>query len=66
MLDLEDYSISFSYRDRCLTLKDPLELSVLDFIKAVNDRRAPLIGKNHILKTTSMLKAVYDSYQKEG
>ena len=66
MLDLEDYSISFSYRDRRLTLKDPLELSVLDFIKAVNDRRAPLIGKNHILKTTSMLKAVYDSYQKEG
>jgi hypothetical protein len=42
-------------------IKDPLELSVQDFISAVREKRNPLIGKAHIMNNMSLLKKVYDA-----
>ena len=60
VLDLDSYDISFKYSDMLLRISDPLELSVQDFISAVNDKREPLIGKAHIMRNMSLLKKIYD------
>ena len=60
VLDLDSYDISFKYSDTILRISDPLELSVQDFISAVNDKREPLIGKAHIMRNMSLLKKIYD------
>jgi len=58
-LDLERYDICFNYAGRICKIADPLELSVQDFITAVRDRKAPLIGKAHIIDTTLLLRQIY-------
>ncbi len=60
ILDLDTYDISFKYSDNILMIKDPLELSVQDFISAVREKREPIIGKAHIKNNMSLLKEIYD------
>ncbi len=60
VLDLDTYDISFKYSDKILRIKDPLELSVQDFILAVREKREPMIGKAHIMSNMSLLKKIYD------
>jgi len=60
-LDLESYDIYFSHANRALKIVDPLDLSVQDFISAVRDQREPLIGKQHIMSNTTLLKQIYDT-----
>jgi predicted dehydrogenase len=60
VLDLDTYDISFKYSDKILMIKDPLELSVQDFISAVREKREPLIGKEHIMSNMALLKEIYD------
>ena len=61
VLDLDTYDIFFKYLDNLLMIKDPLELSVQDFISAVREKRNPLIGKAHIMNNMGQLKKVYDA-----
>ncbi|MGD9082392.1 MAG: Gfo/Idh/MocA family oxidoreductase, partial [Desulfobacterales bacterium] len=61
VLDLDTYDIFFKYLDQILMIKDPLELSVQDFIEAVRENRKPLIGKEHIISNMGLLKKNYDA-----
>jgi predicted dehydrogenase len=58
IIDMQTYSISFTYLEKTVNITDPLELSVKDFIAAVNDVREPLIGKDHIINTTTLLNRI--------
>ena len=58
-LELERYDIYFNYAGRSCKIEDPLNLSVKDFISAVSERKAPLIGKAHIIDTTLLLRQIY-------
>ncbi len=60
LLDLDIYDIFFKYSDKTLKIRDPLELSVQDFISAVRDKREPLIGKAHIMSNMALLKKIYN------
>ena len=60
VLDLDIYDIFFKHSDKILRIKDPLELSVQDFILAVGEKREPMIGKAHIMSNMSLLKKIYD------
>ena len=60
VLDLDTYDISFKYSDEILRIRDPLELSVQDFISAVREKREPLIGKAHIMSNMALLKKIYN------
>jgi Oxidoreductase family, NAD-binding Rossmann fold len=60
VLDLDTYDISFKYLDKILMIKDPLELSVQDFISAVREKREPIIGRAHIMSNMVLLKIIYD------
>lgn len=60
VLDLDTYDIFFNYSDKVLKIRDPLELSVQDFILAVGEKREPMIGKAHIMSNMSLLKKIYD------
>jgi len=60
VLDLDTYDIFFKYSDKILMIRDPLELSVQDFISAVREKREPIIGKAHIKNNMSLLKKIYD------
>ena len=61
ILDLDTYDIFFKYLDNTLMIKDPLELSVQNFISAVQEKREPLIGKSHIMCNMGQLKKIYDA-----
>ena len=62
ILDLESYSIFFKHKNKIQRIVDPLELSVNDFVESVSKKQEPLIGKNHVVNTTCMLKNIYDLY----
>ncbi len=61
-LDLRNYDIYFHYGDKKLRVADPLELSVKNFMEALERGTEPLIGAPHILQNMSLLKAVYDGF----
>lgn len=61
-LDLHDYGIFFNYGDKKLKIMDPLELSVMNVMEAVEKKTEPLIGYPHILHNTSLLKEMDDSF----
>jgi predicted dehydrogenase len=61
-LNLRNYDIYFNYGNRKWKIVDPLDLSVRDFVKAVEKKGEPLIGYSHILCNMALLKTVYDSY----
>jgi len=60
VLDLDIYDIFFEHSGEILKIRDPLELSVQDFILAVGEKREPMIGKAHIMSNMSLLKKIYD------
>jgi hypothetical protein len=59
IVDLDNYDIYFQYQNKKIKIVDPLELSVKNFIAAVNNQREPLIGKSHIVATTRQLSKIY-------
>ncbi|PIV19799.1 MAG: hypothetical protein COS40_15850 [Deltaproteobacteria bacterium CG03_land_8_20_14_0_80_45_14] len=61
-LDPEDYEIYFNYGDKKLRIVDPLELSVKNFMEAVQTKTEPTIGTLHILHNLSLLKEIDDSF----
>ncbi len=62
-LNLRNYDIYFNYGNRKWKIADPLDLSVRDFIRAIENRCEPFIGDSHILCNMSLLKTIYDRYQ---
>lgn len=58
----ENYDIYFNGGNKKVKMVDPLELSVKNFMEAVNRKIEPLIGYSHILSTLSLLKNIYDGY----
>jgi predicted dehydrogenase len=63
VLNPGDYEIYFQYGERRLKIADPLELSIRDFISAVEKKTEPLVGFAHVLSTASLLKKIFDRYQ---
>jgi predicted dehydrogenase len=61
-LNLKNYDIYLNYGNRKLKITDPLELSVRDFIEALEQKVEPLVGYSHILCNMSLLKQIYDGY----
>lgn len=61
-LDLKNYEIYFHYGDKKLRIADPLELSVKNFMEAVEKGTEPFIGPPHILHNMSLLKVVYEGF----
>jgi hypothetical protein len=61
-LDLKNYEIYFNYGSKKLRIVDPLELSVKNFIEAVEKKTAPFIGPPHILHNMSLLKEIYGGF----
>ena len=62
-LDLQTYRIYLEYEGRKLRIPDPLDLSVQDFMGAVEKKVEPLIGCSHIRSNMSLLKEIYDRYE---
>ena len=60
-IDMETYQISLTHEGKNVTITDPLELSVRDFIEAIEKKRSPSIGQAHIISTSKMLKDIYDA-----
>ena len=65
-LDLENYEIYFNYKDKKLMIRDPLELSVKNFMEAVEKKVEPLVGTRHIIHNMSLLKEIDDSFREFG
>ena len=65
-LGSEDYEIHFHYGDREMKIVDPLELSVKNFMEAVQTKTEPTIGTLHILHNLSLLKEIDDGYGEFG
>ena len=61
-LDLKNYEIYFHYGDKKLRIADPLELSVKNFMDALEKGTEPFIGPPHILHNMSLLKVVDDGF----
>ena len=59
-LNLKNYDIYFNYGNRRLKIADPLELSVRNFMTAVEKKVEPYIGYPHILSNMFLLKKIYD------
>lgn len=60
-IDLGTYAMSFGSQGRTLAIPDPLELSVKDFVSALDKGHTPLIGPAHILNTTVLLQRIYSA-----
>jgi hypothetical protein len=61
-LDLENYEIFFNYGGKKMKIGDPLELSVKNFMEAVENGEEPFIGTLHILHNMSLLREIADGY----
>jgi predicted dehydrogenase len=61
-LDLKNYEIYFNYGDKKLRIQDPLELSVKNFMEAVEKKIEPFVGPRHILHNMSLLKEIDDGF----
>lgn len=61
-IDMATYDIRLSSEGKSLSIPDPLNLSVKDFIDAQTSGREPLIGPDHIVSTTVLLKQIHDEY----
>jgi hypothetical protein len=62
-LDLENYQIYFNYEDKKNRIVDPIELSVKNFMEAVEKKTEPFIGYLHILHNVSLLREINDGYR---
>ena len=65
-LDLKNYGIYFHYGSKKLRIVDPLELSVKNFMEAIEKKTEPFIGPPHILHNMSLLKEIYDGFAEFG
>jgi len=61
-LDLKNYEIYFNYGSKKLRIVDPLELSIKNFMEALEKKTDPFIGPPHILHNMSLLKEIYDGF----
>ncbi len=61
-IDLRSYRISLRSKEKRVLLHDPLDLSVKNFIRATESGERPLIGLDHIMTTTMLLKQITDAY----
>jgi len=61
-IDAATYTISLEYEGNTLVIPDPLESSVRDFLEALQGRKEPLIGADHIMDTTRNLCEIYERY----
>jgi hypothetical protein len=62
-LDLRNYEIYFHYGNKKLRIVDPLELSVKNFMGALEKKTEPFIGAPHILHNMSLLKEIDDGFR---
>jgi len=62
IIDLGTYTLHLTYKDKILKIADPLGLSVRDFVNAAGTRGEPLLGRRHILHTSSLLRQIYAEY----
>ena len=60
---LEPYEISFQYGHLIRTVADPLELSVQNFLASIQKQAEPVIGRDHIIDTTVLLKQIFDQWE---
>ncbi len=61
-LDLENYEIYFHHGEQKIKIVDPLELSVKNFLGALERDVEPFIGYLHILHNMSLLKQIDDGF----
>ncbi len=61
-LDLENYGIYFHHGETKMKIVDPLELSVKNFLGALETDTEPLIGYLHTLHNMSLLKKIDDGF----
>jgi len=61
-LGLENYEIYFDHEGKKMRIADPLELSVKDFLGAVEGETEPFIGYLHILHNMSLLEQIDDGF----
>ena len=66
VVDMENYDIYFSYKNVTVPVPDPLELSVCDFIGAVNRHRKPKIGTDHIRNNMRGLVHIWNAGAESG
>jgi hypothetical protein len=59
IIDMQSYEIYLFHDDKRLHIPDPLELSVQNFLSALESNHEPLIDKTHIIHTSSLLKKIY-------
>jgi hypothetical protein len=60
LLDLSDYDIFFTHEGSKIKIKDPLDLSIRDFLAAVAEDRKPRIGRSHIINNMNLLREIYN------
>ncbi len=58
----QDYEIYFHHGEMKMKIVDPLELSVKNFLKALETGTEPFIGYLHILHNMSLLKRIDDGF----
>ncbi|MBS3809590.1 MAG: Gfo/Idh/MocA family oxidoreductase [Desulfobacterales bacterium] len=63
VLDVDTYDIFFRYSGKTMQISDPLELSVRDFISAVEENREPQVGGDHIINNAILLKKINDGFE---
>jgi len=61
-LGLENYEIYFHHEEKKMKIVDPLELSVKNFLRALERETEPFIGYLHILHNMSLLKQIDDGF----
>ncbi len=61
-LGLEDYEIYFHHEGKKMKIVDPLELSVKNFLEALEGEAEPFIGYLHILHNMSLLQQIDDGF----
>jgi hypothetical protein len=62
-VNLPTYAMTLTTENESIEIEDPLNLSVKDFITAVQNLRQPLIGPEHILKTSCLLHDIFSYYE---
>jgi len=61
-LGVENYEIYFHHEEKKMKIVDPLELSVKNFLGAMERETEPFIGYLHILHNMSLLKQIDDGF----
>jgi hypothetical protein len=65
IIDMKDYSLSLAFGEKMTAVPDPLNLSVRDFVTALEAGLHPFIGSDHIISTSLNLKQIYNAYSQQ-